>query len=311
MKIKATVAIVCTGMAITWMVAPSFKVHQNGIVLITGASSGIGLHGAKHLTTFGYTVLAGVRKESDFDAITQLHNPLLIPVKVDVTNHQSCVAAMESVKTLSKKSNLPFIALVNNAGVSRRNIGEFHDVQDAKQVFETNFFGLLDLTQLSLPLLRESKGRIIMISSLAGVFSAPMSSIYSASKFAVEGFTDGLRREVESFGISVSLIEPAYVKTEIFGKSAAKVKEVVVDNPQMALVYPNHYSEKAFQKRENTLAKASDPIVTSTAMHHAITASRPNTRYFVANYAGIPCNILASLIPLIPDRLLDAIFKVM
>jgi len=86
--------------------------------------------------------------------------------------------------------------VVNNAGISRTSPAEYHLVQDAKQVFDTNFFGVLDLVQLTIPLLRDSKGRIIMVSSLAGLIGRPLTSIYTASKFALEGLSDCLRREM-------------------------------------------------------------------------------------------------------------------
>lgn len=104
--------------------------------------------------------------------------------------------AIENLRKLASESKLPLVAVVNNAGISRTSPAEYHLLQDAKEVFDTNFFGVMDLVQLTLPLLRESKGRIIMVSSVAGKVGRPMSGVYTASKFALEGFSDCLRREM-------------------------------------------------------------------------------------------------------------------
>ena len=174
-----------------------FVVHEKGIVLISGASTGqlfhivlfflphdefviikfkylinccvgIGRHAAETLAQDGYKVYCGVRKEKDKESILSVNNPNLVPVIFDVTNHETNVEAIETIKSDMVSSKLPFVALVNNAGISRRMAAEFHDMNDIHKVFDTNVFGMMDLTQLSLPLLRESKGRIVMISSVNG-----------------------------------------------------------------------------------------------------------------------------------------------
>jgi NAD(P)-dependent dehydrogenase (short-subunit alcohol dehydrogenase family) len=144
---------------------------QTGIVVISGASSGIGRHAAVHLAGNGYTVFAGVRKEADADSILNLQVKGLHPVLLDVTNHDSCVSALDTVKQFSRESGLPIVGLVNNAGVSRKFPAELHDLSDIRRLFDTNFFGMIDLTQIFIPVLRESKGRIVMISSLSGLVS--------------------------------------------------------------------------------------------------------------------------------------------
>ena len=143
----------------------SYPVHDRGVVLITGSSTGIGRHAAEHLvTTTDYKVFAGVRKQKDYDDILNLHMVRLIPLMMDVTNHDSCVKAIKIIEDVAVAEQLPFVALVNNAGVSREVPAEFHDINDAKMLFDTNFWGIVDLVQLALPMLRESKGRIVMLS---------------------------------------------------------------------------------------------------------------------------------------------------
>ena len=249
--------------ALNMLTAPEFKVQQ-GIVLISGASTGIGRHAAEHLADIGYTVFAGVRKQSDFESMEALNITRLHPLKFDVTDHTSCEAAIAHIRHESNNLNLPFAALVNNAGVARREAAEFHSLSDARTVFDTNFFGMVDLTQMALPILRASKGRVVMISSIAGIFGTPSAAIYASSKFAMEGFSDSLRRSVRHHGVAVSIVEPAYVK------SALATKAGLEKNPplEMAALYPSIYSDKAEAKRQKGIANGDEPTVTTDAILH-------------------------------------------
>ena len=110
----------------------------------------------------------GVRKEKDKESILAMREPNLVPIVFDVTKHETNVQAVLAIEKDMADSKLPFVALINNAGISRRMVAEFHDMSDIRRVFDTNCFGMMDLTQLSLPLLRQSKGRVVMISSVNG-----------------------------------------------------------------------------------------------------------------------------------------------
>ena len=150
-----------------------YPVHLNGIVLVSGASSGIGRHAAERLAQEGYKVYCGVRKQKDKNDIILMKNSNLIPIIFDVTVHETSVDAVAIIEKDMQQSGLPFVALVNNAGISRRMVAEFHDMEDIYRVFDTNVFGMMHLTQLCLPLLRQSKGRIVMISSVNGKIGKP------------------------------------------------------------------------------------------------------------------------------------------
>ena len=183
--------------------------------------------------------------------------------------------------------------LIVFTGTGRLAVAEFHDVEDAKRIFDTNFFGMMDLNQLTLPLLRESHGRVIMVSSLVGLVGNPKGSVYSASKFAMEGFSDSLRREVKHFDISVSVIEPAVVNTEFHQKvqSASPYNE---HNVEKAVgLYPMFHDATYKQKRHQQLTKGSNCSVATDAIVHAITSRTPNTRYTVANINGTPATFIA------------------
>lgn len=157
----------------SWMILKSYNVHFQGIVLITGAGTGIGRHAAEYLARNGYVVLAGIRFSSEEEEIKSVGVKNLIPIYLDVCKHDACVSALKRVEIMTATMNLPFIALINNAGYLKSIPIEFHNLQDARNMFETNFFAAMNLIQLFLPLLRQSKGRIINISSftaLAGLF---------------------------------------------------------------------------------------------------------------------------------------------
>ena len=174
-----------------------YHVHTtSGIVLITGASSGIGRHAAIFLASAGFHVFAGVRKESDLLNFTRSNISHLYPIILDVTSDEACFKSKVVVQEHMKKLKLPFIALINNAGISRSIPIEFHHLDDAKAVFDTNTFGALQLSQQFIQLLRESKGRLIFVGSVAGKVAAPLIGLYAASKFAIEAIGDAFRREL-------------------------------------------------------------------------------------------------------------------
>ncbi len=302
-----TIPITLVAFAIFFCEQIRYKSHETGIVLITGASTGIGRHAAEFLANnHKYTVLAGVRKESDAQDILNMNIANLKPLIVDVTKHDSCVAAIDNIKELMKETSLPFVALVNNAGVSSKMPVEFYDMKDARSLFDANVFGLIEMTQLSLPLLRQSQGRIIMISSVAGLIARSYSSMYTASKFAVEGFSDSLRREVAHMGISVSIVQPAFVKTPIF-KTAADKKVVAVAtlSEEQKSLYADFFSPSYQEKYDKIFEKADLPDVTTEVIVHAIASKSPKTRYLVANANGIPAKVVGWMEWLLDDRLMD------
>jgi short-subunit dehydrogenase len=309
MFILFLVAIVLIGIFVVYRARKAYQVNKFGIVLVTGASTGIGRHCVEYLAkNHSYLVLAGVRKENDAAQIRALKIHNLEPIIIDVAIHDSCVMAVNTIKKMTEDLNLPFVGLVNNAGVNRHLPIEFQPLDDAKALFNTNVFGVLDLVQLTLPMLRESKGRIIMLSSVSGFISVPAMSLYSASKWAVEGLSDALRRELAHFGISVSLIQPAFVQTTIAESTATVSQDLVKDpelNSQMRSLYGKFYSLESAAKLKTLLRKAATPMVTSVAIEHALTAQFPKTRYPVSNSNGVPSQVLSWVSWLFNDRLND------
>mmetsp|Transcript_23248 Transcript_23248/g.39397 ORF Transcript_23248/g.39397 Transcript_23248/m.39397 type:complete len:316 (-) Transcript_23248:1412-2359(-) len=287
-----------------------YTVHKSGIVLVSGASTGIGRHAAERLATEGYKVYCGVRKEKDKESILSMKQPNLIPIVFDVTKHETSAEAVAVIASDVEENNLPFIGLVNNAGISRRMVAEFHDMEDIYRVFDTNVFGMMHLTQLCLPLLRQSKGRVVMISSVNGRIGTPMSSTYVSSKFAMEGYSDSLRRELAPHGVSVSVIEPGFVKSAIFATNEAAIAKMMQEDDlseKTKLAYPHLYTESNDQKRRDNIEHASSPEVTSDAIVHAIRSKFPMTRYPVATVGKMSAAMATSLVSMMPDRVVDTL----
>ena len=180
-------------------------------VLTTGASKGIGFDAARLLARKGYRSLGTVRREED---AVRLREAGIEPVLMDVTDAGSIARAAAEVERLL--DGIPLRALVNNAGVPAAGPIEMVDLDEARSLFEVNFFGALATTQAFLPLLRASKGRVINMSSVSGRFAFPFAGIYAASKYALEAASDALRRELATARIDVILIEPGSVQTPIW-----------------------------------------------------------------------------------------------
>ena len=176
-------------------------------VLITGCSSGIGRAAAVSLHTAGLTVYATARQ---VDELAGLVRQGIHALPLDVTDEASMTAAVAAVEEAAG----PVGVLVNNAGYGLYGPVEQLPMDEIRRQFETNFFGLVRLTQLVLPgMRRRGRGRILNVSSMGGRITLPGGAFYHASKYAVEAFSDALRMEVAQFGIDVVLIEPGPVKT--------------------------------------------------------------------------------------------------
>jgi NADP-dependent 3-hydroxy acid dehydrogenase YdfG len=189
--------------------------NTRGTVLITGCSSGIGAATAQRLVANGWDVWASARRP---ETLADLAAAGCRTVALDVTDEASMTGAVDAVLAGSGRID----ALVNNAGYSQSGALESLDVDDVRRQFETNVFGLLRLTQLVLPTMREQRsGRIVNIGSMGGKLTFPGGGAYHATKYAVEALSDALRFEVSGFGIKVVLIEPGLITTNFEAAVAA------------------------------------------------------------------------------------------
>jgi NAD(P)-dependent dehydrogenase (short-subunit alcohol dehydrogenase family) len=153
----AAVALALLMMALDFYTCPNFEVHHSGAVIISGASTGIGRHAAEELARRGYHVFAGVRNENDAEEVRIMKIETLHPLMLDVTSEMSTVRAVAEVKEFIDARQMPLAAVINNAGIARLQTAEYWDLDDAWKVFDTNLFGTMRLTQLSLPLIRKHK----------------------------------------------------------------------------------------------------------------------------------------------------------
>jgi NAD(P)-dependent dehydrogenase (short-subunit alcohol dehydrogenase family) len=273
-------------------------------------NSGIGRFTAEYLASkYDYVILAGVRKQSDAYSINSLGFKNLKPLTIDVTKHESIVRAVDEVKAMMKSTGLPLAAVVHNAGIYRGGIpAEFLPIDDSKRLFDINFFGVMDLTQVTLPLLRESKGRLIMISSIAGKIGVPFESIYVASKYALEGFSDALRREIHHMGISVSIIEPGMTKSALQGKTDT-IQNTLIDDATKQLSEDLYTSSNFTKGRDKIVEYAAEPKEVAVTVEDALTSSYPKTRMACANINQVPVWQMRLLAWAVPDRLLDMIYS--
>lgn len=264
-----------------------------GNILITGASSGIGLACTRQLAALGYRVFAGVRSKAASDTVRGIA-PGVTPVILDVCQPASISEALGAL------GGEPLAGLINNAGIAAIGPLELVPLDEWRRQFEVNVLGLVAVTQACLPQLRRGVGRIVNIGSIAGRSALPGSGAYDSSKFALEGISDALRMELRPFGIHVSLIEPGAIATPIWEKTLVGFdKQNREATPELNALY----SDLTSRIREEIVRLADSalpPEAVADAVMHAITASMPKTRYVVGRDAR-----LALLLNLLPDRVRD------
>lgn len=275
--------------------------QSRAAVVVTGASSGIGRACALELAQAGFRVFASVRQDKDAAALRQAASEHLSPVKLDVTDEDSIVAAVAAVSQAVGTAGLA--GLVNNAGVGVPGPLELIPVDDLRRQFEINVHGQVRVTQAFLPLLRQARGRIINIGSVGGQITIPFGGALCASKYAMEAINDALRMELHPWGIHVVLVAPAGIATpavdRLLQDGEAAIQRFSAEGRQ-------HY-EQSFRSfltaavaREK---KGSPPEVVARTVLKALTARKPRTRYPVGADA-IPLTWLPRLLP---TRWLDRI----
>jgi NAD(P)-dependent dehydrogenase (short-subunit alcohol dehydrogenase family) len=261
------------------------KSEEQQVAVVTGSSSGIGFETSLLLARNGIYTYATMRNQSKSEEILANARKDNLPLKtlhLDVTNEKSILDAIK--KIIAEKGRIDI--LVNNAGYSLLGPLEQLQINEIKEEFETNFFGIIKLIQSVLPTMRKQRyGRIINISSLAGRIGFPFSSAYVSSKFALEGLTESLGYEIQNFGIHVILIEPGVIRTN-FLNSMKLGKNVIT--PQNDSNINSPYTEM-IQKRISAFKprfeKGSSPIEVAEVVLEAATSQDPKPRYLVGNDA--------------------------
>jgi NAD(P)-dependent dehydrogenase (short-subunit alcohol dehydrogenase family) len=268
--------------------------ENKGTVLITGASSGIGLAAAGALLKSGYRVYAGARRLDRMQGLKALGARTLA---LDVTDEVSLKAAVDTVLAEAGAIDV----LVNSAGYGAHGAVEDVPLAEARRQFEVNLFGLARLTQLALPGMRaRGAGRIINISSIAGKVSMPTGGWYHASKHALEAYSDALRMETAQFGIKVVLVEPGPIKTEWDGTAIVNLQKYSGSGPYAPMV--KRLTEKF---RAGYRSGAPGPETVARVIVKAAGCRNPAPRYAVPFKASLI--LLARW--LVPDRLWDLVIR--
>nr|VFK00601.1 MAG: Short-chain dehydrogenase [Candidatus Kentron sp. H]VFK02175.1 MAG: Short-chain dehydrogenase [Candidatus Kentron sp. H]VFK04615.1 MAG: Short-chain dehydrogenase [Candidatus Kentron sp. H] len=244
--------------------------NKRQVVLITGASSGIGKDAAKALITEGYTVYAAARRVGKMDDLEQLGG---IPLGMDITREDDVVTVVDRIVRDSGGVDI----LINNAGYATQGPVEEVPLEEVRNMYEVNLFGLGRLTQLILPGMREKRaGKIINVSSGVGKAYFAMAAWYASSKHAIEGWSDCLRVEVKPFGIQVVVIEPGNTTTEFNGIALNPLVERSGTGPYGNVV--NSLVEFS-RKAESDPKYSSPPSVITDVIMKAVKSKRPKTRY--------------------------------
>ncbi len=289
---------------------------RRGPVLITGCSSGIGREAALSLHQAGFTVYATARRT---EALTGLSDRGLRTLALDVTDEESMTAAVAAVEADAGA----VAVVVNNAGYGLYGPVEQLPMTEIRRQFETNFFGLVRLTQLVLPgMRRKGRGRIINVSSMGGRITLPGGAFYHASKYAVEALSDALRMEVAQFGIDVVLIEPGPVKTPWNDVAAGSLSTAAVPGAAGGAGAPagapaaadaDAYREykaavgASFGRVQAGLfgRLGSTPEDIAKVITQAVTARRPRARYLINPVA----KSLVAMNRVLPARAYDSMLR--
>jgi short-subunit dehydrogenase len=272
-----------------------------GPVLITGCSSGIGRASAVSLHDAGLPVYATARR---VDALADLADRGIATLPLDVTDETSMAEAVAAIEADAG----PVGTLINNAGYGLYGPVEQVPMDEVRRQFETNFFGLVRLTQLVLPGMRSrGGGRILNVSSMGGRATLPGGAFYHASKYAVEAFSDALRMEVAQFGIDIVLIEPGPVKTPWNDVAAGSLGGAAPDSGPDPYAFFKAVVGASFGRATNgpVARLGSDAQDIAKVITRAVTARRPHTRYLINPIA----KSVVTMNRLLPGRAYDAVIR--
>lgn len=272
---------------------------MNPIALITGSSSGIGLETALYLARRGFIVWATMRNLQKADELHKIIESEKLPIEIaqlDVCDESSVKNAVAQILQKSGRIDV----LVNNAGYGLRGAVEEVSLDEWKQQFETNFFGVIRVTQAVLPQMRAQRsGAIVNISSVLGRMAIPFSGPYIASKFALEGLTETLRYELAPWNIKVILIEPGFIATKF--QENAQLAQATQSESSPYVVF-----KKASGRRvQRNIYRAAPPELVAKTIYRAITHPNPRLRYPV----GRDAQFVLPLRRFLPAGLFERVLK--
>jgi NAD(P)-dependent dehydrogenase (short-subunit alcohol dehydrogenase family) len=251
------------------------------VALVTGSSSGMGFTTAVMLARAGIHTYASMRNLKKSKTITDLADKENLPLQViqlDVNDDKSVNDAIAKIVTEKERIDV----LVNNAGYGLFGSIEDVSIEEMKAQFETNFFGVMRVTQLVLPIMRKQKsGTIVNVSSVGGRISLPVLSAYNSTKFALEGLSESMSYELEPFGIKVVIIEPGVIRTNIMNSSIFAKKAQDPKSPYFSLIQKVENNFKLMMEN-----KSSPPEEVAKVILVALTSKNPQLRYTVGDDAA-------------------------
>ncbi len=234
--------------------------QQSPVWLITGCSTGFGRELAKLVLARGWRAVVTARKTDALGELVAGHEDRALALALDVTDHGQVVAAVEAAEAKFGRIDV----LVNNAGYGYLAAIEEGEDEPVRELFETNFFGLVDLTKAVLPGMRERKsGHIVNVSSIGGLVSFAATGYYHAAKYAVEGMSESLSIELKPLGITVLIVEPGPFRTDWAGRSLLESKTVIAD-------YDSTAGERRRVSRERSGKQVGDPVRAGEAIIAAV-----------------------------------------
>lgn len=249
----------------------------NRIWLITGASRGFGRSFAQAALAAGDRVGATARDTSSLEDLVAEHGDAVLPIELDVTDRGAVFAAVRNVHEHFGRLDV----VVNNAGYGVSGAIEELSEEQARRQLEVNVFGALWVTQAALPILREQgSGWIVQVSSIGGLAAFPLTGIYHASKWALEGFSETLRQEVEPFGIKVLMVEPSGFRTDWAGSSMDRAEPIDAYQQIDQIA-----QRRAFQQEDNNGSQPGNPDLAAQALLDTLNRDDPPFRLLLGNVA--------------------------
>lgn len=274
------------------------EAQRNEIIVITGTSTGIGNATAKELASRGYYILAGVRRDIDADAIRSEN---IEPIMLDITNETHIINLVKRINIDPEKR--PVRALINNAAIEINAPLEVLALSEWKRQFDVNVFGQVAMIQALLPSLFQSEGTIINISSIGGKAAMGGYGPYASTKFALEGLSDALRRELQPFGVKVIIIEPGGVTSPMSLQVRSKAEKITNGmtsehrNRYGAMMYAMVSLAESYIKNAVSAEKAGEIIA------NTLIKKKPRTRYTIGRDAAM----VRFMNWVLPDSWLDSL----
>ncbi|MCX8103577.1 MAG: SDR family oxidoreductase [Candidatus Bipolaricaulota bacterium] len=254
---------------------------MNPIALITGSNSGIGLETALYLARRGFTVWATMRNLQKADELRKIVESERLPIEIAQLDVDDDTSVKHAVAQILQKSGRIDV-LINNAGYGLRGAAEEVSLDEWRRQFETNFFGVIRVTQAVLPQMRAQRsGAIVNISSVLGRMAIPFSGPYTSSKFALEGLSETLRYELAPFNIKVILIEPGFIATK-FQENAQLAQAAQREDSPYAI-----FKQASGRRVQRNIYRAAPAETVAATIYRAITHPSPKLRYPVGREARL------------------------